>query len=771
MRLINIFLGVIFFSLLADRLIGCDYSFHPWLSPSLVDPQMISEPLFQFQDRLNLGAAPIFGDVGNATLVEWQDYFTAKKIGEIPIDQLESEIQNASTDDPDANDYLNYLNNLSGDSTSNPGDYQKAVQKSLDHKLSGFLRAKYAYHAVRMAVLAEKWDVGIANYNKLFAPLGVTSLVRYEAMGWWARALDNSHQDGKAVSIYAEMFDQCPAMRDEARHSLYIVDDGGTQMGALADQFKPGHRKITALYLKHLLGGRDYSASTLSEVTEEGPREIQVEMMFLQMVQDIEKDYFVSECPNLLGETDIVLPKNKFLKFLVKQAYQKPGFADLVPVCEKAAANPKIRRPAFWRWGASYLALLSGDIKSARLNLNQAMALGAKDPSLVHVLHLQETLVEMAEKPLTFSPAIQDRFCQDLDWAKSQIQDPAAKKLPDNPNLKDTLWALAIQKYIYMGDWPRACLLASAVAPPPYTSTDQIDLSLFLDFATPQELSKLKTFLEVKNSSSLKRLFSGSGHLTSLETLALSETPLVPKDIDLLLALRKANELDFAGALSDIQNLTAKDPSFLETEVRPVTQVYASGAVTVYQDCSIPVKQISFGHDLKGITGDAQTWNLDLMHYLKLMNKLFADLEQGRNGDKALEAKSAFEIGQIFASEGMTGWPEFRSALGYVDGEAYLVHTESCPLYLMGAPLDAERKKRLEKFNKDTPDFREIASQYFQEVVDTKADKELSAQSLAYLMGLHYGRGHEVYLKSLKEDYQATAFYQRYKDICSLLRY
>ncbi|HET9869193.1 MAG TPA: hypothetical protein VFR02_01670, partial [bacterium] len=621
-----------------------------------------------------------------------------------------------------------YLDKLSGDSQTNPTDYQEAVQRSTDRKLSGFLRAKYAYHAVRMAVLAEQWDLGISNYEKLFAPLGVTSLVRYEAMGWWARALHMSDQNGKAVSIYAEMFDQCPAMRDEARHSLYMIDEGGSQIGDLADRLKPGHRKVTALYLEHLIGGRDYSASTLSKVTELGPREIQVEMMFLQMVQDIEKDFFVTECPNLLGETDLVLPKNKFLRFLVKTANSKPGFVDLIPVCEKAAANPKTRRPAFWRWGASYLALLSGDVKTARADLNQAKALGAKDASLAPTLHLQETLVEMAESPGTFSPALQERLCEDLDWAKEENPGPATydqlergPRHPMNPELENTLWALAVQKYIYMGDWPHACLLASAAAPPPYMSDGQTDMSLFLDFSTPEELSKLKRLLEAKRMSPLSKLLPGFGHLTPLEALALGRTSLVPKDLDLLIALRKANRLDFAGALSDIEGLEAKAPSYLAAEVKPVTEFYASGAVTVYQNTSIPAKQhIDFSHDLKRITGDPQTWDLDLERYLKLMTKFSSDLDKGRKGDKALEAKSAFEIGRILASEGMTGWPEFRCGQDYSDGESYRLHTESSPIYFMGAPLEAERKKRLEQYNRDTPDFREVASRYFQEVVDTK---------------------------------------------------
>lgn len=113
----------------------------------------------------------------------------------------------------------------------------------------------------------------------------------------------------------------------------------------------------------------------------------------------------------------------------------------------------------------------------------------------------------------------------------------------------------------------------------------------------------------------------------------------------------------------------------------------------------------------------------------------------------------------------MTGWPEFRSEEGCCYGKS-AIHTESCPLYFLGAILGKERQKRYDQFEKNTPVFTKVAGGYFQEAADASSDRELKAQSLAFLMGLNYDLS---IAKTLREKFSATAFYQRYKTVCAWL--
>lgn len=614
-------------------LFACDYTFYPSKPHSLIDPSVIKEVAFQNQARHSYGEDPVV-DVQGDTMAEWQDYFATRRKQKFGLEEVRAMIEGKTTPFDDVNAYLEMVDKTNGSDDSAHPINEEAVQMASNKKLDGFLRAKYAYHAVASSVLSENWEEGIQYYEKLFLPMGVRSLLYYEAMGWKARALVRTNKVEEASALYAEMFDQCPAMRYEARRSLTMIDNPEA-LGAVAKNLKPGHRRITALYLQHLIGGRDYSASTLAEVTEHGPKEIQVEMMLVQMMQDIEGDQFETECPHLFGEPDFVEPDNTVLKMLTAPLHRKPAFADLVPVCEKAAADPKIRRSAFWSWGASYLALLSGDREAARRDIDKAAKAKGDDDSLKGALHLQETLVELAEHPKDFPSDLQKRLLVDLAQYAPPPTDqsnPIAKywhrvRPGGNDLIESTLWALAIQKYIYMGKWAQACLLASTIASPSDQSYEdtKIDLTLFLDFASPEDLSKLKALL--------KHGFFATA--TPLEALALKKTNLTPKDMDLLIALRKANQFDFAGAVSDLEKDLTKDPDFLGTESRSVTTDYGNQTMgEFYKGTSIRPKRILFGYDYKKITMDGRTGDMDLLSYTKLMKSLFSDLGKGRKGTR-----------------------------------------------------------------------------------------------------------------------------------------
>ena len=80
--------------------------------------------------------------------------------------------------------------------------------------------------------------------------------------------------------------------------------------------------------------------------------------------------------------------------------------------------------------------------------------------------------------------------------------------------------------------------------------------------------------------------------------------------------------------------------------------------------------------------------------------------------------------------------------------------------------LSLVQRDRINAYVQQTPDFYALATQCFQEAVDTQTSKELSAESLTCMSILNCGNT-KSYLKTLKSDYQDTDFYKRYKTICS----
>jgi len=744
----------------------CPIEEGPELQPTLINPDMISDAEFDFGEETD-----------QDTYAEWRDYFKHYRKKDYAPDDVQTMIDTASTPFADVNEYLTYLNGMNDeDSDSDPAKYLIAVQRATNKKLDAFLRVKYAFHAVGMPTMAGKYDLAVKNFKAFIEPMKVHSLIRYMAMSWEARALYLSDHNDEAVANYLELYQKWPDYRDEAIRSTRMVDDGS--LAKIIGKMKKGRKKVEALYFSRQVNGRDYSSDTLSQFVDYAPDAVWTQNAAVQMLRDVEKDYLRVDISHILGATDVAPTTNPIVGFFRKVFHSDRNYADLIPICEKAADDHRVHNAAFWRWAACYLSLLTFDTANARKNIDLAQKKPIEDKTLNNEIHLFETLVEMAEQQKDFLAGSQERFVDDLHQNSPIAETPGQQADPNNYQerilnhqksaLVDTLWLLAAQKYLYLNDWARAALVVS-ITPPDLENDDNLaNFNTMLDLATPEEMASLKTILLQKGSA--------TPNPNLLETMLL-DTPLTIKDLDLLMLFRKIKLRDYAGALADVKASLAKDPNFLNVEKRAANNASQPASWRVIQPDApdqfhyvgsyLSPKTFSFGYDLGRVTGQGEMQKMELVPFLEKMVDFQDKLDQGKKTGKAVEAQAAFDLGRVYATLQETPWPDIQSERSFLNpsNPIYVYRGENY-VQFYGNALSLVQRDRINAYVQQTPDFYALATQCFQEAVDTQTSKELSAESLTCMSILNCGNT-KSYLKTLKSDYQDTDFYKRYKTICS----
>ena len=385
---------------------------------------------------------------------------------------------------------------------------------------------------------------------------------------------------------------------------------------------------------------------------------------------------------------------------------------------------------------------------------------------------MTQTLLDLAQNPKVFPKDILKRLIVDLNWA-AEMNDPSLVEsgwVPANPRIEGALYNLLTEKYIYQGDWARAVIFTSLS--PQYNNYRMGHVALLLDLSTLEDLQKIRSLIYV-----LKAHEKDHVHDQPLDHL-LSKTKLLPQDISYYLAIRKAKTFDYAGALEEMKKLNQQSPDYSSPSAKSVKEqddsdyvgkIYCSGSLW------ISPKIVGFQTDRRNITGNDRDIHLDLLPFLEKMADLEAKLLEGRKGDPAEQAQAAFEMAKFYATESWSGWPEFRCQRNVGERRDYDLGNYEFGFPFFSFELQKVLYDRCSRYISETPDFYQTAGQYFKEVIDSKGDRELAAQSLAFLSIINqkddYGRDktYKTFLTELKTRYQDTDFYKRYKSICSYL--
>ncbi|GAB4417496.1 MAG: hypothetical protein OHK0039_27950 [Bacteroidia bacterium] len=249
-----------------------------------------------------------------------------------------------------------------------------------------FISLRYAFQVVRLAHYAGMYEDCLALFDALVLPLRdkVQSQFYWWALGHRAGALRALGRQAEANYDYMQVFTHCPAKRVQAWLSFRVTDDAAWQ--ALLAQCKTPDERVTL----HLMRGIDYYAKTTEEmkaIYAIDPTAPALDLLLAREINKLEADLL-----NLDFDFSAPFPQT------YEARHQQEALAYrgvLQRFVQKALADGKVRRPAYWRAAHAWLSYLEGDYAAAATTLDQARSIN-REPQLRQQLDLLGWAVEVS---------------------------------------------------------------------------------------------------------------------------------------------------------------------------------------------------------------------------------------------------------------------------------------------------------------------------------------------------------------------------------------
>lgn len=374
-----------------------------------------------------------------ANEAEWLDYFT--KVRGLTLDapsvaDLLYEKKFPPGLSADDKEYFQVLLNTDAES---PDLTALGKKRALNPKLPGFLRARWAFLAVRSAALS-----GAEETTALFAQvqpaLSQDKLSEYRARCWKAYSLFQEDH-GAALPEYLAVFDQCPELRTVALSSLaqFAPED----FSAYLTKEKSPHRRGLALFVSFLLADRDFSPETLEQIFQEIPGETKPLFVLFRMVEEVEREAGISKLLNLTSDpaqARVTLDEDK----QTVQALAKKGlYTALVKKAAELGRDKKALYPRLWLTLAAYLSFYDGDRVQMAALYTESLKYPAANPSQEKQSQIVGLMVQMGgQVGKTWDQGVQNKTVDLLEWART-LDQPG-----HNRGLYHSLLVVAAQKYL-----------------------------------------------------------------------------------------------------------------------------------------------------------------------------------------------------------------------------------------------------------------------------------------------------------------------------------
>jgi hypothetical protein len=696
-----------------------------------------------------------------------------------------------------------------GDPETDLGPFvQTALTRVNDSNGDEFLKAKYAFQLIRLSTILNKPDDAVKYFELYFGKSPIESLTRYRALGYRAKAYLQLNDKPRALRDYLDIIDQCSALRQreiESTRRAFSRDDFLSDAKIL----KSPHRLTTLYYVLGVHDPTDYSSETLEKLLEYGSNEAQTEAALIRTIRMIEKTNFNFDRFNLLGLASGIKEPAVTPNAAVSTNPDPNKYAAWIGLCEKASELNASRQPALWAIAGSYLALLEGDDAEANKLFQKASQAPAANPVLKNQIHLVGTLIDLRKSTKGIPDELQERFLDDLAWAHT-LQGEG-----NNIHLEHSLWVLLGQKYLILGDYPRAvlCFCSAKGADDISQSYLHEKLSNFL----------LDAIVNDKEMIHLQKMLSDK-LLSSFDQKMVESSNLLADDLQLIRAVREVRKDHYSEAsllLSEIPK------SYFEPlDHSPQTQQYRWNIHDYFygENSQIRDKQFAFflestylvkmdkvnqANDLNldsGIPhiqlGKATTYTvnvggpdggnkvprirqdkhvagqqkLGIVEYVKKMEQLTKHMEQRKAAGDPRWASMAYELASVLSSQPLTQWPEVRVKNKNSEDKPSFYPDYILDNFPLGIPaVTVDLKARYADYQNSMPDYDEKAFNYCQAVVKDGSNREMAAKCQAFMAVLSEGElgrydptddDAQKYLSDLKANFSDTAFYKGFVSWC-----
>ncbi len=282
--------------------------------------------------------------------------------------------------------------------TTTPSHYpaiQQQAQAGYRQTTDPFLKERYAFQLVKLAMLDAQPEQAIQQYDKLVKSLKTKTFISDWALCRRAGASFALGDTARAIFDFAQVFDRCPSRRDAAEKSLRIYNLKFQEAALSPAQTD---RERAAVYaLCAIQPGQD-ALDYLKKMVELQPDNALNELV---MAREINRNeyYFLNEVRPV--ETYDVQTKNDSVRVAAKLAQGSSYFDKLRTFAGEAAGNDKLTNKAFWITALAYLDFLGKDYKAAQTHLDEAEKASAinknSNPALPRQIALQRMLLLSAQ--------------------------------------------------------------------------------------------------------------------------------------------------------------------------------------------------------------------------------------------------------------------------------------------------------------------------------------------------------------------------------------
>jgi hypothetical protein len=363
-----------------------------------------------------------------------------------------------------------------------------AMQKMIDLAVAGygkvdaaFLKARYAYQAIRLANYAGFNQKCIHYYDQLMAPLNQSSIVAAWAWRLKNGALRKCGREAEALVETSLLFDQNPYLMDEAFLDFHIPPEALWEQ--CLQSAGPKHRQATLWLLRGLKEAR-LTVTPLQKMYQLEPRTSRLEMLLVRYVNRLEQAYFASYLFFKPVNPEAAEQKATALKYC-------RDLQRLLATVDRG----KVHDPALWDCIAAYLQTVSQNYQAADRFLAKAGSRPTKNNIVKKQVELLKALNAIARNA-TVTPALED-YCYP---ALSGLEGAHRNTGNNLARIHDFFFTLLAQKYLSNNNYPKGyCCLAKA------SSNDGMYL---LNYPSNQELDSLLRFFVKQDRTAYEKLLT-----------------------------------------------------------------------------------------------------------------------------------------------------------------------------------------------------------------------------------------------------------------------
>ncbi len=308
--------------------------------------------------------------------------------------------------------------------------YSEIIQK-LSTKKSDFITERYAFQAIKLDMMTEKYEQAIADYEKYILPVSEKSMIADWARSRMAAAWLKKGDKARAVYQWAQVFHDCPTRRREADLSIRRLEFSDTDK---ALQFCKNDQEKVALYaLLAIQPGKD-GLDLMKKIYEIEPENPMLQLVMTREINKNEMDFFAANQfwpydvkADILND-DYEIDSDKVDKLRqTTSAY----FEQLLTFNQTIISQNKTADQAFWQISAAYLNLLVNRFDETDKLLKEAKK--------------STQLNDYRSRQITFLDAVLD--INKLDPQKEKEKDQLFEQLLQLKNL-DQFREFSITKYL-----------------------------------------------------------------------------------------------------------------------------------------------------------------------------------------------------------------------------------------------------------------------------------------------------------------------------------